>query len=225
MLLRPSFFLTLILPGILIGSVLIVIPLLQCTTTGGIIDEGVLKNYDDASKGSDLQILAHSGQSEGMRLQDLPVWLSTYIRSGDLGLEALPDYGENYAFVVEYRASTLQEIRTWISTCNPMKDLALLVGKRSRVRLADLTREAVPREGTSLIDVAAGFVQATENAFYGGAREINRWWIQTKNTEYRGYVFLVMDQEMLDRQLHRLMVDNNLTLTQEEREIWMRTRF
>jgi hypothetical protein len=160
-----------------------------------------------------------------MRLQDLPVWLSTYMRSGTQGLDALPDSREYYAFGLANHVSCLQELRTWISTTNPMKALSLQVASRINRRLAEVIRTAVPRAGTPLIDAAADFIQGAGEAFYGGAHEINRWWIQTKNSEYRGYIFLIMDQEMLDRQLHRLMVDNNLTLTREEREIWLNTRF
>jgi hypothetical protein len=226
---RRTFFLFITVPAVLVGSVLLTLPLVRCTTNGTAVDvrgkDNFLQNPEDAPKGTDLQILAHSGQADGMRLQDLPVWLATYIRSGTQGLEALPDYGENYAFVIENRVSSLQEIRSWVAACNPMKALSFHVTRRINKRMAEVARLAAPRTGTTLTGAAADFVQAAEEAFYGGAREINRWWIQTKNTEYRGYIFLVMDQEMLDRQLRRLMVDNDFTFTQEERTIWMSTRF
>jgi hypothetical protein len=106
-----------------------------------------------------------------------------------------------------------------------MKALSIQISDKIKGRLADVARDAAPRGGTPVSVAAAGFVTAAESAFYGGAREINRWWIQTKNAEYRGYIFLVMDREILERQLYRLMADNDLTFTQEEREIWMRTRF
>jgi hypothetical protein len=182
-------------------------------------------NPEDAPRVSEVKILAHSGQAEGMRLLDIPVWLSTYIRTGTSGLEALPDYSESYAFVIENKVRSLQEMRSWISTLNPMKALSLQVAMRIRSHLVDVDIEAATRAGIPMLDAAEGFVSAAEAAFYGSAREINRWWIQTANSEYRGYIFLVLDREALDRQLYRLMIDNNFVFTQEEREIWMRTRF
>jgi hypothetical protein len=106
-----------------------------------------------------------------------------------------------------------------------MKALSLQVAARIKGRLEDVAQDVAPRSGVPVSVAAAGFVTAAESAFYGGAREISRWWIQTRNAEYRGYIFLIMDQEMLDRQLQRLMADYNFTFTQEEREIWNRTRF
>ena len=146
-------------------------------------------------------------------------------RSVSPGLEALPQYDENCVLVIENKVRSLQQMRSWISTLNPMRALSLQVANRVNGRLIDVDIEAATRAGVALLDAAEEFLSAAGEAFYGSAREIARWWIQTANAEYRGYIFLVMDREILERQLYRLMADNDLTFTQEERAIWMRTRF
>jgi hypothetical protein len=155
-----------------------------------------------ADRGGDLAVITHAGVAEGMQAGQLPVWLDTYLHAGITGLEALPDYEDNYCFVAETTVPTLDAVTAWVASHPPTRDISRQVA------------DWLPRLHAALAE-----------AYFGGVREVNRWWIQVRGKEFRGYIFCVIDQEVLDREMRDVMQANNFILTKEEQELWNNRKF
>ena len=131
------------------------------------------------------EVLEHKGSALG--INELPVWVQTYIQKGITGLEKLNDYKNVYCFVAETTASNVDAGQ------------ALFSGASSG--------------GTdgSYATYFENVVKTASNIEYSGARKINDWWVllrryepnsKTKYAdEYRVYVFYTIDRDSLDRQV------------------------
>jgi hypothetical protein len=178
----------------------------------------------------EVQTISHRGTEEGVKL---PEWLETYRRGGIAAVENMPDYTESYAFMVEKSDVNQTPVMDWLARDTPSTALSEQAASRVRERLR-VVQDAAPGKNGFNEDAASAFIGAVRGNFFGTAREVNRWWVRARVTptgsrrateEYRGYIFCIIDQETLDQELDRLMTAAKFTLTQEERDIWNRTRF
>jgi len=152
------------------------------------------------------EVLEHKGSALG--INELPVWVQTYIQTGITGLEKLNDYKDVYCFVAETTASNLDAGQAWVNSFNMPQTIARNVSTR-----VDALFSGASSGGTdgSYATYFENVVKTASNIEYSGARKINDWWVllrryepnsKTKYAdEYRVYVFYTIDRDSLDRQV------------------------
>ncbi|WP_314847866.1 hypothetical protein [Treponema lecithinolyticum] len=152
------------------------------------------------------EVLEHKGSALG--IDELPVWVQTYIQKGITGLEKLNDYKNVYCFVAETTASNVDAGQAWVNGFNMPQTIARTVSTR-----VDALFSGASSGGTdgSYATYFENVVKTASNIEYSGARKINNWWVllrryepnsKTKYAdEYRVYVFYTIDRDSLDRQV------------------------
>jgi len=152
------------------------------------------------------EVLEHKGSSLG--INELPVWVQTYIQTGITGLEKLNDYKDVYCFVAETTASNLDAGQAWVNGFNMPETIARNVSTRVDALFSGAASGGTDGTfGTYFENV----VKTSSNIEYSGVRKINDWWVlvrrydqNVKNKykdEYRVYVFYTIQRDLLDRQV------------------------
>ena len=152
------------------------------------------------------EVLEHKGTALG--INELPVWVDTYVSTGISGLEKLSDYQGSYCFVGEEIGTNLDAVQTWASTFDVSREIAATVSSRVDSLFTGASSGSPDGDyGTYFENI----VKASANATYSGARKINDWWIlirrydpdsRKKHTdEYRVFVLYTIEKETLDQQV------------------------
>lgn len=152
------------------------------------------------------EVLEHKGTALG--INELPVWVETYVSTGVSGLEKLSDYQGYYCFVGEETGTNLDAVQTWASTFDVSREIASTVSNRIDSLFTGAASGSPDGEyGTYFENI----VKSSANATYSGARKINDWWIlirrydpdsRKKHTdEYRVFVLYTIEKETLDQQV------------------------
>ncbi len=152
------------------------------------------------------EVLEHKGSSLG--INELPVWVQTYIQTGITGLEKLNDYKDVYCFVAETTASNLDAGQAWVNSFNIPQTIARNVSTRVDALFSGASSGGTDGTyGTYFENV----VKTSSNIEYSGVRKINDWWVlvrrydqNVKNKyvdQYRVYVFYTIERDLLDRQV------------------------
>ena len=152
------------------------------------------------------EVLEHKGSSLG--INELPVWVQTYVQSGLTGLEKLNDYKDMYCFVAETTSANLEAGQAWVNGFNMPQTVARNVSTRVDALFSGASSGGTEGTyGTYFENV----VKTSSNTEYSGVRKINDWWVlvrrydqNVKNKykdEYRVYVFYTIERDLLDRQV------------------------
>ena len=78
------------------------------------------------------EVLEHKGAALGVN--QLPVWVETYIAEGILGVEKLSSYAGSYCFIGEEAGSNLDALQTWVTSFDVPGEIARNVSTRVDVR-------------------------------------------------------------------------------------------
>lgn len=152
------------------------------------------------------EVLEHKGTALG--INELPVWVDTYVSTGITGLEKLSDYQGSYCFVGEETGTNLDAVQTWAATFDVSREIAATVSSRVDSLFTGAASGSPDGDyGTYFENI----VKAAANANYSGARKINDWWIllrrydpdlRKKHTdEYRVFVLYTIEKDILDQQI------------------------
>lgn len=152
------------------------------------------------------EVLEHKGSALG--LNELPVWVETYILTGITGLEELPDYTGDYCFVAETSANDVNAAQAWVNGFDMPQTIARNVSTRvDGVFSGAATGSAEGAYGTYFENV----VKAATEIEYSGAKKENDWWVLTRRydtdikskykDEYRAYVLYTIPRDLLDQQV------------------------
>ncbi len=156
------------------------------------------------------EVLEHKGTVLG--INQLPVWVETYVANGITGLEKLSDYSGSYCFVGEETGTNLNAVQTWAASFDVSRDIAASVANRVE---SLFTGAATGSTEGSYGTYFENIVKSAASATYSGARKINDWWILVRRydadvkkqytDEYRAYVLYTIDKDVLDRQVFDMM--------------------
>ena len=152
------------------------------------------------------EVLEHKGSALGMN--QLPVWVETYISEGILGVEQLSSYAGSYCFIGEEAGSNLDALQTWVTSFDVPGEIARNVSTRVDALFTGAASGSPDGEyGTYFENI----VKTTANANYSGARKVNDWWVLTRRydpdvkkqytDEYRCYVLYTIEKDLLDKQV------------------------
>ena len=156
------------------------------------------------------EVLEHKGTALGVN--QLPVWVETYITEGILAVEKLSSYEGSYCFVGEEAGSNLDALQVWVSSFDIPSEIAASVSTRVNALFTGAASGSPDGEyGTYFENI----VKNSSNASYSGARKVNDWWVLTRRydpdakkkytDEYRCYVLYTIDKDLLDRQVLEMM--------------------
>lgn len=156
------------------------------------------------------EVLEHKGTALGVN--QLPVWVETYISEGILAVEKLSSYDGSYCFIGEEAGSNLDALQVWVSSFDVPSEIAASVSTRVNALFTGAASGSPDGEyGTYFENI----VKSTSSASYSGARKVNDWWILTRRydpdqkkkyeDEYRCYVLYTIDKDLLDRQVLEMM--------------------
>ena len=152
------------------------------------------------------EVLEHKGTALG--INELPVWVETYVSTGVTGLEKLSDYQGSYCFVGEETGTNLDAVQTWAATFDVSREIAAAVASRVESLFTGAASGSPDGDyGTYFENI----VKASSNANYSGARKINDWWILIRRydpdakkrytDEYRVFVLYTIEKDILDDQI------------------------
>lgn len=156
------------------------------------------------------EVLEHKGTALGVN--QLPVWVETYITEGVLAVEKLSSYEGSYCFVGEEAGSNLDALQVWVSSFDIPSEIAASVSTRVNALFTGAASGSPDGEyGTYFENI----VKSSSGASYSGARKVNDWWVMTRRydpdakkkytDEYRCYVLYTIDKDLLDRQVLEMM--------------------
>ena len=152
------------------------------------------------------EVLEHKGTALGVN--QLPVWVETYISEGVKAIEKLSSYEGSYCFVGEEAGSNLDALQVWVSSFDIPGEIAANVSTRVNALFTGAASGSPDGEyGTYFENI----VKTTSSASYSGARKVNDWWILTRRydpdvkkqytDEYRCYVLYTIEKDLLDKQV------------------------
>jgi hypothetical protein len=153
-------------------------------------------------------VIAHSGEALGV--EQIPVWLQTYIASGVKGLESLPDYEASYCFVIETRGNNPVTVETWLQTELLSRSIAQMAADRLQFQFLRISKNN-PKIYGGYYDIV---LEGMRNTVFSGMHRINGWWVLGRFRqpgtdkpveEYRAYVFFLVEKQVLNAQIRRIM--------------------
>jgi hypothetical protein len=169
------------------------------------------------------EVLQHKGSALG--INELPVWVETYISQGITGLEKLPDYSGSYCFVGESQGTNLQAVQTWARNF----EVTQTVGETIKSSInAKFVGSESGRSGNTYGSYFEGIVDKVSSASYSGVRRINDWWVLTRSWDannrasdsYLVYVLYTTEKSLFDQQILKQVDDAIATTpaTNEEKQ-------
>ena len=156
------------------------------------------------------EVLEHKGTALGVN--QLPVWVETYIAEGVLAVVKLSSYEGSYCFIGEEAGTNLDALQVWVSSFDIPSEIAANVSTRVNALFTGAASGSPDGEyGTYFENI----VKTSSGASYSGARKVNDWWVMTRRydpdqkkkyvDEYRCYVLYTIDKDLLDRQVLEMM--------------------
>ncbi len=157
-------------------------------------------------------VLEHKGTALG--INELPIWVETYVQTGITGLEKLTDYQEKYCFVAETTATNLDAGQAWVNGFDMPQTIAKNVSQRVEALFTGAASGSP--EGT-FGRYFENVVKSTSEITYSGARKMNDWWVHVRIydekvkskyvDEYRIYVLYTIEKDLLDQQVINVIDD------------------
>lgn len=155
-------------------------------------------------------VIEHKGSALG--INQLPMWVETYISSGVAGLEKMPDFQGSYCFIGETVGSNLNAVQTWASSFDAQSSIASTVSTRVETLFTGSANGSPEGEYGSYYE---NVVRTASSATYSGARKVNDWWVFVRRydgnrktgytDEYRAYVMYTIAKDVLDEQILTMM--------------------
>ena len=156
------------------------------------------------------EVLEHKGTALGVN--QLPVWVETYIAEGVLAVEKLSSYEGSYCFIGEEAGTNLDALQVWVSSFDIPSEIAANVSTRVNALFTGAASGSPDGESGTYFE---NIVKTSSGASYSGARKVNDWWVMTRRydpdqkkkyvDEYRCYVLYTIDKDLLDRQVLEMM--------------------
>jgi hypothetical protein len=162
---------------------------------------------------------------KGAKSVATPAWVNAYLSGGNLAVEALPEYKDNYCFVITDEGQDKDFIVAWTGSVDGPRQIAALVATT-----VDENVQA-KQSGTNGNGIERGMTGTSEilsNASYNGVRKIADWWrfIRTRSTKeerYQAYVLYIGAKKTLNDQIAaniQNIIDNNKAMSEAERAIY-----
>ncbi|MFI3256859.1 MAG: hypothetical protein R3Y36_01000 [Spirochaetales bacterium] len=150
------------------------------------------------------EVLEHKGSALG--LNELPVWVETYVLEGITGLEKLPDYTDDYCFVAETTSNNINTAQAWVNGFDIPQTIARNVSTRVEGAFSGASSGSTEGAyGTYFENIVKTIVDVE----FSGAKKENDWWVLVRRydtdssyvDEYRAYVLYTIEQDLLDAQV------------------------
>ncbi len=200
--------------AVLIASVLMFV---GCASTS---DEQVAKELEGTVKS---EVLEHKGSALG--LNELPIWVETYILEGINGLEEMSEFSNDYCFVAETTAENINAAQAWVEGFNMPQTIARNVSTRVEGMFSGAQSGGAEGEYGTYFENVVKTVTETE---FSGAKKENDWWVLTRRydadtkskfvDEYRAYVLYTIPKDLLDQQVLSVIerIEQENVITAEE---------
>jgi hypothetical protein len=162
---------------------------------------------------------------KGAKSVATPKWVDAYLTGGNLAVEALAEYKDNYCFVISDEGQDKDFIIAWTGSVDGPRQIASLVATtvedNVQAKQGGIDGDGVERGMT-------GTTETLSNASYNGVRKVADWWrfIRTRSTKeerYQAYVLYIGAKKSLNDQIAaniQNIVDNNTAMSAAEREIY-----
>ncbi len=202
---------SLVLLFVLVASIVM---FMGCASTP---DEPVAKELEGSVSS---EVLEHKGSALG--LNELPIWVETYILEGITGLEELPDFANDYCFVAETTAQNINAAQAWVEGFSIPQTIARNVSTRVEGTFSGAESGGMEGDYGTYFENVVKTVTETE---FSGAKKENDWWVLTRRydadsrskftDEYRAYVLYTIPKDILDQQvlsvIERIEQENSLS--------------
>ncbi|MDR1748271.1 MAG: hypothetical protein LBR47_04355 [Spirochaetaceae bacterium] len=155
-------------------------------------------------------VIEHKGTSLG--INDLPLWVDTYVSQGILGLEAMPEYKDFYCFVGENTGTNLNSLLSWVTGFNISQEMARTISTKVQALFVGAATGSPEAAYGSYFE---NVVKTTSEASFSGARKVNDWWVYVRyynddgktvqKNEYRAFVLTIIPKAQLDQQVMNII--------------------
>ncbi|GHV60658.1 hypothetical protein AGMMS49587_02710 [Spirochaetia bacterium] len=154
-----------------------------------------------------------------------PKWIDAYLSGGNLAVEKLDEYKDNYCFVISDEGRDKDFIVAWTSNVDGPREIASLIA----TSVQDNAQAKI--SGSNGDEIERGLTVTTEilsNASYTGVRKVADWWrfIRTRSTReerYQAYVLYIGAKKSINDQIVRNIqniIDNNKAMSEAEQAIY-----
>jgi hypothetical protein len=144
---------------------------------------------------------------------DMPEWVSRYVDAGLAGIEALPEYENNYVFVSLQAGISLEPLLLWAAGFSVERDFPRLVSARIQERFI---AEGNGNPGEAYGRYFEAVIKNASDTVFAEASRKGSFWIKKRIFEDDGispageiYEYLIMlsiDRESLQRQIDMLLI-------------------
>jgi hypothetical protein len=154
-----------------------------------------------------------------------PKWINAYLSGGNLAVEALDEYKDNYCFVISDEGQDKDFIVAWTGTVDGPREIASLIATTVE---ANVQAKITGANGDEIERNVTATAEILSNASYTGVRKTADWWrfIRTRSTKeerYQAYVLYIGARKSINDQIARNLqniVDNNAAMSEAERAIY-----
>jgi hypothetical protein len=154
-----------------------------------------------------------------------PTWVTAFIISGNVGVEALPEYKNQYCFVVNFDDASKDFAINYVTNANGP---AAVAQKVSTTVSSSMSTQLSGERGSNVDSNLKSAAESLSNASFRGVTKNADWWQIVQNegtgvTECRAFALYIVEKKTLDDQVAANMqniVDNNKEMSAAERAIY-----
>jgi hypothetical protein len=155
-----------------------------------------------------------------------PAWVNAYFAASSVAaVEALPEYKDNYCFVIYDESADKGFLLDWVNNLNGPAAIANVISTTVSQNVAG---RAGAIEGAERERIVRTNQEVFSNASFTGSRKVGDWWQLVRNTStkaerYEALALYIFSKKVLDDQIARNLqniVDNNAAISAAERAIY-----
>jgi hypothetical protein len=154
-----------------------------------------------------------------------PAWVSAYVSGGNEAVSALPEYKDNYAFVVSSDSTDKPFLLAWVGNVDGPREIASTIATTVETNAQSALGSA---EGSGAARAVTVNTETMSNASYNGVRKMADWWFLARNKatreeRYQAFVLYIIEKQNLNDQIAaniQNIIDNNQAMSEAERAIY-----
>jgi hypothetical protein len=162
---------------------------------------------------------------KGAKSVPTPKWVTEYLSGGNVAVEKLPEYKDNYCFVITEDSTDKAFLLAWVGNVDGPRQIAALIATTVE---DNITANLGGEEGDGIERNMKANTEILSNARYNGVRKAADWWrfIRTKSTKeerYQAYVLYIGPRKSLNDQIAaniQNLVDSNKAMSEAEQAIY-----
>jgi hypothetical protein len=138
-----------------------------------------------------------------------PEWVTRYIAQGYAGVEALPEFKDNFCFIAEQSQTNLNVLLQWARNFNIEQDFPLLVFLRVYDRLTTGLEESPDYVYGTFFESA---LKVSSSTFWQEALQKKSYWVFVRNLEtnqetYKMLILCVINKDVFKKKFMQILND------------------